>query len=76
MSLVVQDDIGVVQDDIVSAGYVTARYMQQHYSQVKHVYLIGSRGLEEELQLVGISHCGHVGVSGSQCLHVGVIGSL
>jgi hypothetical protein len=25
---------------------------------------------------VGISHCGHVGVSGSQCLHVGVIGSL
>lgn len=25
---------------------------------------------------MGISHCGHVGVSGSQCLHVGVIGSL
>lgn len=49
------------QDEILSTAYLVAHYLKD-IGFSKKVYLLGSNGIGEELNAVGISHIG-VGVS-------------
>lgn len=55
--------IFLLQDEIVSTAYLAALYLKNiNFDKNKRVYVIGSKGISQELDFVGIKHCG-VGVS-------------
>ncbi|XP_075214538.1 glycerol-3-phosphate phosphatase-like isoform X2 [Lycorma delicatula] len=46
-------------DEIVSTAYLAALYLNNsNFDRNKKVYIIGSKGISQELDLVGIKHCG------------------
>jgi phosphoglycolate phosphatase len=49
------------QDNVISTAYLVAQYLKNHNFTGK-VYLIGSSGVTQELDAVGIEHVG-TGVS-------------
>lgn len=48
------------QDEIFSSAYATAAYLKTilNFPADKKVYVIGEKGVEDELDSVGIRHCG------------------
>lgn len=63
MSYVVNFWTVFFQDEIVSTAYLSAVYLENvNFDKTKKVYVIGSRGITQELEKFGIKHCG-VGVS-------------
>jgi phosphoglycolate phosphatase len=47
----------VGQENIISTAYLAAQYLKQRDFAQK-VYVVGSTGISQELDLVGIRHCG------------------
>ena len=49
-----------MQDEIFSSAYATAAYLKYiiGFPEEKRVYVIGEKGIEDELDSVGIKHCG------------------
>lgn len=48
------------QDEIFTSAYATAAYLKTilKFPEDKKVYVIGEKGLEDELDSVGIKRCG------------------
>jgi ribonucleotide monophosphatase NagD (HAD superfamily) len=49
-----------LQDEIFTSAYASAAYLKTvlNFPEDKKVYVIGERGVEEELDAVGIKHSG------------------
>lgn len=56
------DTLGIhcTVEEIFTSAYATAAYMKYilKFPEEKKVYVIGERGIEDELDSVGIKHCG------------------
>lgn len=48
-----------VQEEIYSSSYAAAAYLEHiNFPKDKKVYIVGEVGIQEELDLKGIKHCG------------------
>ncbi|KAG7548928.1 hypothetical protein FFLO_03220 [Filobasidium floriforme] len=56
------DDFGIdtTDDELFNSGFASALYLAKilNFPKDKKVYVIGMKGLEEELDAVGVAHCG------------------
>lgn len=52
--------IEVKESEIFGSAYASAVYMSEilKFPKDKRVYVLGEKGLEDELDAVGINHCG------------------
>ena len=50
----------MTQDELFNSGFASALYLAKilNFPKDKKVYVIGMKGLEEELDAVGVAHCG------------------